>query len=937
MEAIRRLSSLLEDGCAALDSHLRHQAARAVVGAAFLLAWAGIAAAQGTTEIRGRIVDAETGRTISGARVLVVGTSSVATARPDGGYTIAGVPAGSHSVQASALGYATKTVTGVVTIAGRTADLDVSLNTAALAIEGLTISAAAERGSVSRALDEQRTSVNVMSGVSREEIQRGPDDDAAEAVQRVSGVTVEGGRYVFVRGLGERYTTTHLNGARLPSPEPDRRVVPLDLFPAGTLEGITVSKTFTPDQSGDFAGGQVDLRTRAFGSPFRSFSFSLGLNDAVTFRDVLLAPVAGAEWLGFASGRRSLPDALQRGAGNLSDAQQSAALSQFRNHWSAQPGTASPNLSFSGSTGSRFDLAGRDVRLLGALSYQRRTEAQLDETRATPGMHGSETVPLNEFTATTGRRSVLWGGILNFSSELGDGTRLHFNNTYDRTADNEALHLRGFDEELDTDLDVTRLQFVERTILSNQLAASHAWAQHGLDWSATYSRVTRNEPDRSELVYAREQDVATTRPVWAFFGGGAAPSTRAFGELTEQSAALRADYTLTFGADDAPASLRIGTLYRLTDRDSETKSFDFDNVGLSLNQRALPAEEIFGGEFFQPGNLGIRLRPNLFGGTYTAREHLGAGYAMVEYPVTRRLDLVGGARVEAADIDLVALDVLGRNVPAALTNTDVLPAATVNLRLSPEQNLRLSATRTLSRPEYRELANITYRDHVGSFLVFGNPELRRALIDNYDLRWEVYPTGGEVMSVALFGKRFHDPIERVVIPATGAPVLTFRNARHAETYGVELDFRRRLGFLTDALDALTVSTNATLVRSEVDYGGTDAAEAATSQRRPLLGQAPYVFNLSLIYEATNQATATLLFNGVGERITEVGLGGIPDAYEQPRSSLDFAAEYPVLGTARLRLEAENLLDADTEIRQGTVTRLRYRTGRSLSIGVSVEP
>jgi outer membrane receptor protein involved in Fe transport len=221
--------------------------------------------------------------------------------------------------------------------------------------------------------------------------------------------------------------------------------------------------------------------------------------------------------------------------------------------------------------------------------------------------------------------------------------------------------------------------------------------------------------------------------------------------------------------------------------------------------------------------------------------------------------------------------------------------------------------------------------------VFGNAELRRALIENYDLRWETYPSRGEVMSVALFSKRFRDPIERVILPATGAPVLSFRNARSATNYGVELEMRRRLGFIAAPLDAVTVGTNATLVRSEVDFGGTDAASSATSQKRALLGQAPYVVNLSLIYEAPGQASATILLNAIGERITEVGLAGIPDAYEQPRTSFDITLEHPVRGTGKLRLQAENLLDARSEIRQGSVTRSSYRTGRSYSLGYSFEP
>lgn len=913
---------------------------RIVLLHAFLvLTLAGVspAGAQEQGGLTGRVVDAETGHGLAGALISVVNSAVGTVSAADGRFALAGVPTGSHTVRAALIGYAEKTITGVVVQAGSTAALDISLASSAVALEGIVVSAAAERGSVSRVLDEQRTAVNVTSGIGQEEIRRGPDDSAAEAVQRVSGVTVEGGRYVFVRGLGERYTTTQLNGARLPSPEPDRRRVPLDLFPAGTLEGITVSKTFTPDQAGDFSGAQVNLRTRTFNSaPFTSVSTSVGLNDAVTFGDVWLPPESGLDWLGLGASGRPMPQPLVAGT-SLTDVQQASALGAFRNAWRPELGTARPNVSFSASKGAALDLAGREIRYLGALSYHNRTEAQVDETRATPVLRGTETVALNQYTANTGRRSILWGGMLNLATEVGDGTLLELNNTYDRTADNEALRLRGFDEELATDLDITRLQYVERSILSSQLRAGHELSERRrLEWSGTFSRVTRDEPDRSELVYARETDAASGEKMWAFFGSGSAPTTRAFSALSEYSAAGQVDYTLRIGSDLAGA-LKFGGLFRYTDRDARTESFDFDNVGLSLEQRALPAEEIFGGRFFSPDSLGIRLRPNTFGGSYTASEVLGAAYAMADYPLSERLHVVGGARLESARMDVDAEDVIGRRVPAELDDVDVLPALALNFRLPDAQNLRFAATRTLSRPEYRELANITYRDYVGSFLVFGYPDLKRALIDNFDARWEMYPSGGEVMSVALFAKRFQDPIERVVIPATGAAVLSFRNADHAFNYGVELELRRRLGFVHERLDALTATANATLVRSEVEFGGTDAAASATSQKRPLLGQAPYVVNLGLTYTALSDANASILFNAIGGRITEVGLGGIPDAYEQPRNSLDLSLEYPLFRDGALRLEAENLLDAEREIAQGAVTRVRYRTGRSFSMGFSLRP
>lgn len=893
--------------------------------------------AGGTGRIAGRVVDASSGRPLAAARVTIQGIAQGVSTNAEGRYAIDGVQPGARALTIARVGYTSKTITGVTVAAGATVTTDVSLTEAAAELEEITVTAERERGTVSRALDEQRTALNVTSVITREEITRGPDDNAAEAVQRVSGVTVEGGRYVFVRGLGERYTTTELNGARLPSPEPDRKVVPLDLFPAGVLESINVSKTFTPDQEASFSGAQVNLRTRVFDTePFMQFGASVGYNSAATFQDVLRAPNDGINMFGVSGSARNKPGGLNGNLNGAGPAEQAEILRSFRPVYLAEQGTAPPNFTLSASRGDAVQALGREIGYLAALSYQRRQEALVNETRVTPTIAGGKVIPLNEFDANTGRESTLWGGVLNLGTEFGSGTRIELNNTYDHTSDNEALRLVGVSEEVGRLLDITRLMFVERSLLSSQLRGEHAWRdRHTGNWSATYSRVTRDEPDRSEFTRTLEENPVTGADQLVFAGQAFAPTLRSFTELSEYSGTLQGSYKVRFGGPSLPAQVKVGGLYRYTDRNAEGQSFDLVNAGLTYQDRALEPGEIFGGRFYGANNLGIRLAPNIFGTTYTATENLAAGFAMVEYPLTSRLNLVGGARVEWAQIEVDALDVVGQTVTGDLNNTDILPALALNYRITDRQNLRFSASQTLSRPEYRELAAVTGRPFVGDFLQFGNPNLKRALIQNYDLRYEHYPSAGEVMSIALFGKRFQDPIERVLIPQGSNAAVTFRNADQAISYGVEVELRRRLGFVAEPLDDLTLSANGTLVRSDVDFGGVQGAEVATNQNRPLLGQAPYVVNFGLTYQAPNDASATVLLNAVGKRITEVGLGGFPDSYEQARSSLDFALEYPVFGNAALRLEGENLLNTEHQIKAGDLTRVRYKTGASLSVGVSV--
>src|SRR6185312_8031675 len=317
-------------------------------------------------------------------------------------------------------------------------------------------------------------------------------------------------------------------------------------------------------------------------------------------------------------------------------------------------------------------------------------------------------------------------------------------------------------------------------------------------------------------------------------------------------------------------------------------------------------------------------------GRYIATDALGAGYAQASYALSQRVTLIGGARLEQSHIDVTTLRPNGTPAPPAqLRNTDVLPSLALNLRLADNQNLRFSASQTLSRPEYRELSGVQYRDLVFGLNVQGNPGLRRALIQNLDARWELYPSPAEVFSVALFAKHFNDPIERIIVGTTGANTISFVNADGATNYGVELEARKQLG-------EMTLFANTTLMHSNITPGN-DSIASHSSKNRPMVGQAPYVVNAGVSYNSAGGFSATLLYNVVGPRITEAGTTLIPDAYEQERHLVDLAMRAPMASHASLKLDAKNLLDSPVHIDQGGVIRLWYRTGRTLSIGITWEP
>lgn len=903
------------------------------------------AAAQegGTGRIVGRVIDASTGTELSGARVVVTGTSLATVSGVGGRFTLEGVPAGEHRVSATLLGYGTKTVSGVPVPADGVARQDITLSSEAVALEGLTVTATAERGSIFRALDEQRTATGIVNATTTEQIARSPDSDAGQAVQRVSGVTVQDGKFVFVRGLGERYTTTSLNGARVPSPEPEKKVVPLDLFPATLLESITTSKTFTPDQPGDFAGAQVNLETKSF--PARrvvSYSVTGGFNGAGTGADVFRAPTTGGEWLGFATGDRSLPTPIATiGSDFPTDpSARNLLIRSFRSAWAPGQTDGAGNVSSSFSAGGEAPLFGSSLGYVGSLSYSRKQDVRVDEVRALAVAGDSLGTPVaqNEFTGSTGTTSVLWGGLLNLSTFLGEHSKLELNNTYNRTADNEAHQDWGTLEEFSQidSIRSTTLRYVERSVRSNQLRGEHL-LPHGnqLDWSLTNSRVTRDEPDRSDIVYGRESSPTGGTLPLAWLGFLPNGAKRTFSSTTENGYNGEVNFAFGFGPAERDARIKVGTAYRYTTRDANTEAFNIRAFGLTPEQRALPPDAIFDGRYTEGGESLLFLEPNTNGGFYTAGENVAAGYAMLETSFGDRYRLIGGARVENWRLDLDSEPVSGRIVSTARNVTDVLPSLALNVAVRDDQNLRLSATQTLSRPEYRELSPITYQGAIGERIVFGNQNLKRTLVRNLDARYEWYPAAGEVLSLGVFGKWFSEPIEPIEVGGAGVPLTTFTNAQGAVDYGVEAEVRKNLEGVASWTAPLSVFANATLIRSRIDTGN-DTLSALTNDNRPLAGQAPYVVNAGLAYAPEGgRLSATLLYNVVGRRLSSAAVTPLnEDAYEQPRQALDFSLRFPLLRFASGKFDARNLLDSPFEVKQGSVIRERYTTGRVFSFGLT---
>jgi outer membrane receptor for ferrienterochelin and colicin len=890
--------------------------------------------------ITGTVINRETGQPIADATVRISDTKLGAITGRDGRYTIKGVPAGKVVLNVRRIGYQSKTVVDLQVDAGGTAKQDISLNTTTTKLESQTITASAERGTVNEALYRQRAAPSVMNAVTAQQIARSPDSDAAQAMQRVSGVTVQDGKYVQVRGLGDRYTTASLNGARIPSPEPERKVVPFDLFPSSLLQTVTTTKTFTPDLSGDFAGAHVNIETREFPVAHTlTYSFSTGMNTAAARGNVPGAPSAGLEWLAAASGRRELPGIIRSAgnfSGNPSQSDINAMVGALRNSWSPEGENGRLNGSTTFSLGGSEQIRNRRLGYLlsGTYAYNSESFEGYRRAQANPGDVAGSTDEVDRYEGTLGRASVLWGGLLNSTLFLSNSSRLSVNAIYNRSADNEARSERGTSENLGMELDIRRLRYIEKSVHSVQLTS-----QHGLDssreltWSFTASGTGRREPDRSEIVYAIDRDPVTNEPMApAWLSVNSEGAVRTFGDLQESSNEVAVNYRWTPAGLEGKTYLKFGGSYRRTSRDADNNAYSIIGI-LSRGDRELTPEAIFDGRFSDAASEVFRIIPLSAGGSYSARDQLGAGYGMVDWAIGERLRMVTGVRVERSALTLDAQPTVGKPIRATPEYTDILPSVAANVSVGSRQMVRVSLSQTVARPEYRDIAPIQYREVIGGDNVVGNQDLRRSRIVNVDVRWELYPSDGEILSVAIFGKRFDNPIEKIYLGTSGTRMVTFANAASADNYGVELELRQDLAALSQRLDGFTVFGNSTVMRSDVRLGSGIASK--TTDHRRMVGQAPYVLNGGLTYSsAAGRSSATLLFNAIGERIISAAESPLPDVLELGRQSMDFSLRLPFVGKSDVRFDAKNLLDRPIEIVQGTVVRETYRTGRTFQFGMS---
>jgi hypothetical protein len=904
-----------------------------------------LAEAQGRlVRVTGVVRDEANAIALPGVPIELVGTKEVVYTDVDGRYVLQ-VPPGSHMLKISLEGYQERLLS-VEAGEARTLTADVGLTMTKLA-ETVVVTAQTvdvQTSSAEAQLIERKQASVITDNIGSQEMKDNGDRNAAAAMERVTGVSVVDNSYVFVRGLGERYSNTTLAGSVIPTTEPDKKVVPLDMFPTGLIDSVQVNKSYSPDKSAEFAGGLVQIMPiRLPSQPTFDLSYGIGYFTTATGKSIPLSPLGSRDVWGFDNGARALPSAfpsdkiVRQGIYTPDVGYSPDQITEYgrmlENLWRPANETGSPGQTWSATFGNRFN---NKFGVVASVSHSYR-EQYIEEERNFYRIGDAGALDAtSDYDMQTGTQRAQLGIVGNFSYQFSPSQRISVENFYTHTGHDEGRYFEGQNADNARDYRNARLQFIEEGLTSNAVAGEHFFqglSNSRLDWRANFARASRDEPDLRETLYERALNSAPS--VVYTYADESQSGFRMFNTLADDTNEVAFNWATHTGAGGKPTQYKFGFSYVDRSRDFLSRRFHFIPItsqkadgGNLLFTNTLPPEEIF-----VPSNIGTAMRFNEETrptDAYRGDQSTTSGYGMVDIAMSSRTRLVAGARVEGFDQTVVTQDPFGlfaREVQAENNNTDFFPAVNFVLGATGNSNIRLSYSTTVNRPEFRELAEFEFTDVVGNRAVKGNADLQRALIQNIDGRWEMFSGSRGVVAASVFYKYFDSPIERVVIAAAN-PITTFQNADNARNFGVELEFARELG------RHFFVNANYTFVDSRITLAP-EQLGVQTSAERPLAGQSENLFNIGGEFFLGGFSTR-VLYNYFGDRISDVGANEAPDIIEQGRGSLDVVIAQQIRGLT-IRGTLENLTDPDflwTQTLQADRTQRLYSLGRSYTVTFS---
>lgn len=917
-----------------------------------------------TGTLQGTVTDAETKDDIIGASVFLLGTTIGASTDIYGTYNISNIPPGEYEVQYSFVSFE-KQIKKITIEAGKTTKVNIKMSPSATLLEGVTIVEERVTNTEAALTMEIKQAKQIASGISKQQIEQSQDQNAADVMRRIPGVTVIENRFVMIRGVNSRYNSVMINNVMAPSTEVNLRTFSFDLISGGALDRMMVYKTGAAHNPGDFAGGVIKLYTNnSVQENFTTVTVDAGFRENTTFENQFFSQGSSTDFLGFDRSFRPLPSGFPsreelQDMSPISTERQDAARS-LPNNFNPLPQRALPDYGVSLALGRKYKL--KNNKQLSQvtnisysqshLSYDRDFNRYIDRN----DYDGSDVLLKRfDFNDRHFEKSNAVNIMSNWSLTLNPSNKITFSNLFNQKGTNESILRSGTDfiQRPDDELQNYLLGYRQKTIYMGQLEGDHYKGKndkHHLNWVAGGSYLAEDEPDLrrfrtfNRLTDPEEGFQMILPPSSNLFETG-----RYYGTLTDYSVNGGINYTVKMSKRNKNRELSFGAYSDYRSRTFDSRYFSYlypgffdPEVGERIKRESLD-------QIFRDENIRTRDGLILAEGTrpidaYTAGNLLNAAYAGISYPIGR-YQIDAGIRAEH-NIQTMESEDDFQVITVRNPVLSILPFLNLGYNLTERSILRAAYGRTVNRPEFRELAPFVFYDYQLEAARVGNPDLVTATIDNVDLRLEFYPRPGETMSLGVFYKNFNNPIEDRTIIATEQPQFSYLNADGAHNYGAEIEIRKSLKGLTESrfLNRFSVNLNASLIVSEVDLGETAVAQ---DRIRPLQGQSPYIVNTGLFYNHNKiNFDAALAYNVFGKRIFSVGDDLFPTIYELKRHSVDLTLSKRIHPRVKLKVGIQNLLDAqfrffqDSDRNQIIDDRdhpvFTYRTGRFTSVSFTFD-
>lgn len=909
-------------------------------------------AVQAQTQIKGQITDKKLKEPLTGASVLIEGTTNGTTADIDGNYSLNVAP-GKYTLIVSYVSYTTQKIPNVVVKKGEPTILNIDMEEVALMLESVQVVAQRRTDTELSMLNSVKSSVQVVNGISSQQIGKTLDRDASEVVKRVPGVTIQDNRFVVVRGLNQRYNNVWLNNAATPSSETDVKAFSFDAIPSSMIDNIMIYKTGSPELSAEATGGFVKIFTKNIPDEnFLTVEYNIGYNDVTTFKDTYHLPTQSLDFLGLGSAARNIPSGFPSNLSQVSVTERDAYALQLKNNWVAQKYTALPNQKAAITFGKKWNLNGGAK--LGTITSVNYSNSYSTRDNMANKMYESydasseSPVYLYDYSANVYSTEFKVGLLHNWAYQNTKGTRIEFKNILNQIGVDKSSETEGWNNYRMGNFKYFSNQYSSRTTYSGQLIGNHKIKNsddNKLDWNLGYAYANRIEPDRQN--WSMKENSAG---VYEYMLPDV-PSINELGRLYttnyEHVATAALNYEKKGRVGDLFPTLKTGLYSEFKTRNFNERSICYRKAYGPLTDEevnALDFETLFTEPYLGQNKVISLDEQTNVANAYNAQNMLGAGYVSVNIPLGA-LMVSGGVRGEYNRLMLQGY--YNASSPVNLDNPkfSLFPSLNTSYNFNQKTLLRLAYARTINRPEFREVSPLNYYDFTEKTSVSGNPDLVDAYINNVDLRFEHYPTPGETFTLAAFYKQFKNPIEMVSVGVGNE--FSFENAAGAVNYGLEMELKKSLEKLTPVLKHFSLSVNASYIFSEVQFNDTQ-----NQRSRPLQGQSPYVVNAALFYQNDDAGiSSSLMYNVMGKRIlvaAQLNQGEVvvPDIYEMPRNVLDFTLSKKIGKQIELKFGIKDLLSQNYVTQQNyeyvkdgvtktvALDNKVYNPGRTFSLGVS---